>query len=514
MYRTDEGNQFLEVTYQNGDKEIMYFKDFASGAMIENIVRRAKKLAIKRLIGGGTKGIQVADLVESIHQEYKEHEDLPNTTNPDDWAKISGKKGERIVYVRTIVQKDDEDGAHGRPLNRARRHRSVPLAIQRVAGAAMILVGIPEPERAELVDLGRTTLRTWGWGDPSTTRSCCACTAPTTTAGCSTASRRASRRSATTSWPSTSGATATAARSTPGFAWTLIHLDLALLIRHLGGGPVGFVAHSFGGGQAGGRRRRLARAGALDREHRRPRSAGGRAGAARPDPRRGPAVVRPHRPGAAVAAPALGVASRRWRRTAKRNNPRLPPEWALHLARHGAREVEGGWVWKADPMFGVGIPSEFNVEMLEAEMRRVRCPVLVLTGDQEDTWRELDRRGARARGSSGSGARHEVVAGHRPLRPHRGPRRDDAPHRGVPVAGGRGRDGGRSAARPRRRGGRGAVARRRARRLGGARPARPRLDAGAAPRRLRPAGPGDPRPLGARTARASWSGSARTPTAR
>src|SRR5688572_5852098 len=113
MYRTDEGNQFLEVTYQNGDKEIMYFKDFASGAMIENIVRRAKKLAIKRLIGGGSKGIRVGDLVESIHQEYKEHEDLPNTTNPDDWAKISGKKGERIVYVRTIVQKDDEDSPTG-----------------------------------------------------------------------------------------------------------------------------------------------------------------------------------------------------------------------------------------------------------------------------------------------------------------------------------------------------------------------------------------------------------------
>jgi proteasome-associated ATPase len=103
MYRTDEANQFLEVTYQNGDKEIMFFKDFASGAMIENIVRRAKKLAIKRLLGGGTKGIQVDDLIASIHQEYKEHEDLPNTTNPDDWAKISGKKGERIVFIRTLI---------------------------------------------------------------------------------------------------------------------------------------------------------------------------------------------------------------------------------------------------------------------------------------------------------------------------------------------------------------------------------------------------------------------------
>ncbi len=113
MYQTDEMNQFLEVTYQNGDKEIMYFKDFSSGAMIENIVRRAKKLAIKRLIAGGPPGIKVKDLTDSIAQEYKEHEDLPNTTNPDDWAKISGKKGERIVYVRTLVTHGVEAEAGG-----------------------------------------------------------------------------------------------------------------------------------------------------------------------------------------------------------------------------------------------------------------------------------------------------------------------------------------------------------------------------------------------------------------
>jgi len=103
MYRDDEANRFLEVTYQNGDKEILYYKDFSSGAMIENIVRRAKKLAIKRLIAGGPKGVCTQDMLDSIRQEYKEHEDLPNTTNPDDWAKISGKKGERIVFIRTLV---------------------------------------------------------------------------------------------------------------------------------------------------------------------------------------------------------------------------------------------------------------------------------------------------------------------------------------------------------------------------------------------------------------------------
>src|SRR5580765_5239238 len=104
MYRDDEANRFLEVTYQNGDKEILFYKDFASGAMIENIVRRAKKLAIKRVIAGGARGVSERDLVDGIKQEYREHEDLPNTTNPDDWARVSGKKGERIVFIRTLVK--------------------------------------------------------------------------------------------------------------------------------------------------------------------------------------------------------------------------------------------------------------------------------------------------------------------------------------------------------------------------------------------------------------------------
>jgi proteasome-associated ATPase len=108
MYRDDDDNRFLEVTYQNGDKETMFYKDFSSGAMIENIVRRAKKLSIKRVIAGQGRGIRTEDLLASIKQEYKEHEDLPNTTNPDDWAKISGKKGERIVYVRTLVSEGKE----------------------------------------------------------------------------------------------------------------------------------------------------------------------------------------------------------------------------------------------------------------------------------------------------------------------------------------------------------------------------------------------------------------------
>jgi proteasome-associated ATPase len=103
MYSESEDNRFLEVTYANGDKEVLYFKDFNSGAMIENIVDRAKKMAIKQFLDTGQKGLRVSHLLASCIDEFKENEDLPNTTNPDDWARISGKKGERIVYIRTLV---------------------------------------------------------------------------------------------------------------------------------------------------------------------------------------------------------------------------------------------------------------------------------------------------------------------------------------------------------------------------------------------------------------------------
>ena len=103
MYTESEENRFLEVTYANGDKEVLYFKDFNSGAMIENIVARAKKMAIKEFLETGQKGIRVAHLLAACVDEFSENEDLPNTTNPDDWARISGKKGERIVYIRTLV---------------------------------------------------------------------------------------------------------------------------------------------------------------------------------------------------------------------------------------------------------------------------------------------------------------------------------------------------------------------------------------------------------------------------
>ncbi len=108
MYSLEEENRFLEVTYANGDKEVLYFKDFASGAMIESVVRRAKKLALKRYIQTSEKGINLDDLLNAVREEFKENEDLPNTTNPDDWAKIAGKKGERIVYVKPLMGETKE----------------------------------------------------------------------------------------------------------------------------------------------------------------------------------------------------------------------------------------------------------------------------------------------------------------------------------------------------------------------------------------------------------------------
>jgi proteasome-associated ATPase len=109
MYSLEEENRFLEVAYANGDKEVLYFKDFSSGAMIESVVRRAKKLALKRYIQTSEKGINLDDLLAAVREEFKENEDLPNTTNPDDWAKIAGKKGERIVYVKPITGESKEN---------------------------------------------------------------------------------------------------------------------------------------------------------------------------------------------------------------------------------------------------------------------------------------------------------------------------------------------------------------------------------------------------------------------
>ncbi len=125
MYSEEKENEFLEVTYANGDREVLYFKDFSSGAMIENIVRRAKKDAIKRQIAGETGGIRKTDLIAAIKQEFREQEDLPNTTNPDDWAKISGQEGRADRLCPNAGR-----GGRGQPSHREGRGRPVPLMVR------------------------------------------------------------------------------------------------------------------------------------------------------------------------------------------------------------------------------------------------------------------------------------------------------------------------------------------------------------------------------------------------
>lgn len=117
MYEESDENRFLEVTYANGDKEVLYFRDFNSGAMIQNIVDRAKKAAVKSVLETKKPGLRVQHLLDAIVDEFAENEDLPNTTNPDDWARISGKKGERIVYIRTLVTGKNQDS--GRAIDTA-----------------------------------------------------------------------------------------------------------------------------------------------------------------------------------------------------------------------------------------------------------------------------------------------------------------------------------------------------------------------------------------------------------
>jgi len=247
---------------------------------------------------------------------------------------------------------------------------------------------LAEPERALLVELNRTTLRLWCWGDPA---------APPVLLlhGAYDHGRMfddLAPRVAALGYHAIAVDFRGHGDSGPldtGFAWSLLHVDLALLVRQLDAGPVGIVAHSFGGGQG------IGLAGAFPELVRWLVVIDGLG----PPPM---ALVPPDDIRASVRRAATGAdrvlfgTTREWESVAEMaarrgaNNQRLPDEWAMHLAVHGTRPGPGGgFVWKADPMFGLGAPSEFNVELLEEEQRRVQCPVLVLTGTEPDTWRDL-----------------------------------------------------------------------------------------------------------------------------
>ena len=267
-----------------------------------------------------------------------------------------------------------------------------------------------DPDRVELVELNRTQLRLWSWGDPG---------APVVVLvhGAYDHGRMFDGLApmvAALGYHAVAVDLRGHGDSGPlgtGFAWALINLDLALLARHLGG-PVGFIGHSFGGGQVGGV---AAAFPGLVRWIVNIDGLGPPADAMRPPDDlavaiRGSfdAVDR-----ALLGSPRPWASLEEMAKRRARSNPRLPWAWALHLAQHGARPAEDGtgWVWKADPMFGVGVPSEFSEPMLEAEMRAVARPVLVLTGSEPDTWRDLSDAQITERVGWFPDARHIVVPG-------------------------------------------------------------------------------------------------------
>jgi pimeloyl-ACP methyl ester carboxylesterase len=260
---------------------------------------------------------------------------------------------------------------------------------RRLAGEHDPPLALREPDRTELVEVNRTTLRLWCWGDPK---------APPVLLlhGAYDHGRMFddfAPRVAALGYHAIALDFRGHGGSGPldtGFAWSLLHIDLALLVRDVVGCAVGVIAHSFGGGQA------IGLAGAFPELVRWLVVIDGLG----PPP---VAFTMPDDIRAAIqtnAARTDRIVFDRHRREwpsveamadyRGAQNLRLPPHWALHLARHGSRRgPDGGWVWKADPMFGLGVPSEFNVELLAEEQRRVRCRVLVITGTEHDTWRDL-----------------------------------------------------------------------------------------------------------------------------
>jgi len=248
---------------------------------------------------------------------------------------------------------------------------------------------VPEPDRAEFVAVNRTALRLWCWGDA---------TAPPVLLlhGAYDHGRMfddLAPRVATLGYHAIALDFRGHGDSGPldtGFAWALLHIDLALLVRDIIGTPVGLIAHSFGGGQA------IGIAGAFPELVRWLVVMDGLGPP--PEALAPPADIRAAIRGSAARTDRIIFERHRreWPSIEhmaayrRKQNPRLSPEWAEHLARHGSRRgPDGGYVWKADPMFGLGVPSEFSLEHLAEEQRRVQCPALVITGTEHDTWRDL-----------------------------------------------------------------------------------------------------------------------------
>jgi proteasome-associated ATPase len=103
VYDESISGEFLEVRYAGGGTEVLHFHDFSSGAMLASIVARAKRRAVKRQVAGLADGVGLIDIEGAVLEEFRENEDLPSTSSPEDWARISGRRGEAVVAIRPLA---------------------------------------------------------------------------------------------------------------------------------------------------------------------------------------------------------------------------------------------------------------------------------------------------------------------------------------------------------------------------------------------------------------------------
>ena len=108
LYSPKRENELIEITFADGSRRVLYTKDLCSGAIIENIVNRAKYLAVKELIGTGRRGLSLGHIITALRGEFEENEELPSNSNPAEWYRIIGKGGERAIRIRSLQAQKTE----------------------------------------------------------------------------------------------------------------------------------------------------------------------------------------------------------------------------------------------------------------------------------------------------------------------------------------------------------------------------------------------------------------------
>ena len=100
VFATDASRRYVTLHFADGSSKDLFWSDFVSGAMLANIVDRAKTSAIKNALRGTTTGgLTVQHVEDAVAAEAHDNEDLPDTTNPAEWARIYGHTNKRVVDI-------------------------------------------------------------------------------------------------------------------------------------------------------------------------------------------------------------------------------------------------------------------------------------------------------------------------------------------------------------------------------------------------------------------------------